>query len=79
MGSAAELDGRGELVCSPGFIDAHTHDAAALLRHSGLEFTVAQGCTSVVIGNCGFSGLTFDRGRHTGARAGKLLRFRSGG
>src|SRR5215510_6530227 len=51
-----DLDARGELVCSPGFIDVHTHDDAALIRHPGLEFKVAQGCTSLVIGNCGFSG-----------------------
>lgn len=50
-----ELDARGELVCAPGFIDVHTHDDAALVRHPGLEFKVAQGCTSLVIGNCGFS------------------------
>jgi N-acyl-D-amino-acid deacylase len=55
-GSATvELDGRGELVCAPGFIDVHTHDDAALVRYPGLEFKVAQGCTSLVIGNCGFS------------------------
>jgi N-acyl-D-amino-acid deacylase len=51
-----DLDARGVLVCSPGFIDTHTHDDAALIRHPGLEFKVAQGCTSLVIGNCGFSG-----------------------
>jgi N-acyl-D-amino-acid deacylase len=51
-----EFDARGELVCSPGFIDVHTHDDAALIRYPGLEFKVAQGCTSLVIGNCGFSG-----------------------
>jgi N-acyl-D-amino-acid deacylase len=51
-----DLDARGELVCAPGFIDVHTHDDAALIRHPGLEFKVAQGCTSLVIGNCGFSG-----------------------
>ena len=50
-----ELDARGELVCAPGFIDVHTHDDAAVVRHPGLEFKVAQGCTSLVIGNCGFS------------------------
>jgi N-acyl-D-aspartate/D-glutamate deacylase len=54
--STTELDARGELVCCPGFIDVHTHDDAALIRHPGLEFKIAQGCTSLVIGNCGFSG-----------------------
>jgi N-acyl-D-amino-acid deacylase len=54
--ATVELDARGELVCSPGFIDVHTHDDAALIRHPGLEFKVGQGCTSLVIGNCGFSG-----------------------
>lgn len=52
---ATELDAQGELVCAPGFIDVHTHDDAAVIRHPGLEFKVAQGCTSLVIGNCGFS------------------------
>jgi N-acyl-D-aspartate/D-glutamate deacylase len=42
-------------VCAPGFVDVHTHDDAALVRYPGLEFKVAQGCTSLVIGNCGFS------------------------
>jgi N-acyl-D-amino-acid deacylase len=50
-----EVDALGELVCAPGFIDVHTHDDAALIRYPGLEFKVAQGCTSLVIGNCGFS------------------------
>jgi N-acyl-D-amino-acid deacylase len=54
--ATAELDARGVLVCSPGFIDVHTHDDAALIRHPDLEFKVGQGCTSLVIGNCGFSG-----------------------
>jgi N-acyl-D-amino-acid deacylase len=54
--STVDLDARGKLVCSPGFIDVHTHDDAALIRHPDLEFKVAQGCTSLIIGNCGFSG-----------------------
>lgn len=53
--ATVEIDGRGELVCAPGFVDTHTHDDAALIRYPGLEFKVAQGCTSLVIGNCGFS------------------------
>jgi len=48
-----ELDGRG-LYLSPGFVDVHSHDDAALLEHPALEFKLAQGCTSVVVGNCGF-------------------------
>ena len=39
-----ELDARGR-VLAPGFVDTHTHDDAALLRHPGMEFKLAQGCT----------------------------------
>src|SRR5258706_14407194 len=56
--STVDLDAHGELVCSPGFIDVHTHDDAALIRHPDLEFKVAQGCTSLIIVTCGFSGFT---------------------
>ncbi len=49
-----EIDARGR-VLAPGFVDTHTHDDGALLRHPGMEFKLSQGCTSVVIGNCGFS------------------------
>ncbi len=52
--AAREIAAEG-LVLAPGFVDTHTHDDAALLRHPGLEFKLAQGCTSLVIGNCGFS------------------------
>ncbi len=58
VGSASaggrELDAAGQ-VLAPGFVDTHTHDDAALLRYPGMEFKLAQGCTSLVIGNCGFS------------------------
>ena len=50
------IDGRGRML-APGFVDTHTHDDGALLAHPGLEFKVAQGCTSLVIGNCGFSAI----------------------
>ncbi|MEZ5264650.1 MAG: D-aminoacylase [Acidimicrobiales bacterium] len=42
-------------VLAPGFVDVHTHDDGALLRHPDLAFKVSQGCTSLVVGNCGFS------------------------
>jgi N-acyl-D-amino-acid deacylase len=48
-----ELDGRG-LHLAPGFVDVHSHDDAAVLELPELEFKLAQGCTSVVVGNCGF-------------------------
>ncbi len=52
--AAVEIDGHG-MVLAPGFVDTHTHDDAAFLQHPGLEFKLAQGCTSLVIGNCGLS------------------------
>jgi len=53
---ATVIDGRGR-VLAPGFVDTHTHDDGALLAHPGLEFKTSQGCTSLVIGNCGFSAM----------------------
>ncbi|MET0793099.1 MAG: D-aminoacylase [Polyangiaceae bacterium] len=49
-----EIAARGRAL-SPGFVDVHAHDDAALLTNPGLSFKVLQGVTSVVIGNCGFS------------------------
>ncbi|MGI8792164.1 MAG: N-acyl-D-amino-acid deacylase family protein [Acidimicrobiales bacterium] len=49
-----EVDGT-NLTLAPGFVDTHTHDDGALLAHPGLEFKVSQGCTTLVVGNCGFS------------------------
>jgi N-acyl-D-aspartate/D-glutamate deacylase len=51
---AVEIDAGGK-VLAPGFVDVHTHDDGALIRHPDLAFKLAQGCTSLVIGNCGFS------------------------
>lgn len=48
-----ELDGRGRYL-APGFVDVHSHDDAAVLDSPQLEFKLAQGCTTVVVGNCGF-------------------------
>jgi N-acyl-D-aspartate/D-glutamate deacylase len=74
-----EVDGRGR-VLSPGFVDTHTHDDAALVAHPGLEFKVAQGCTSLVVGNCGFSAFPAADdalGAAVAGGAGTLAAFRS--
>lgn len=52
--AVTEIDGGGR-VLAPGLVDVHTHDDGAFLRHPDLGFKLAQGCTSLVIGNCGFS------------------------
>jgi len=48
------IDAEG-LAIAPGFIDAHTHDDAALLLSPDMAFKTSQGVTSVVTGNCGVS------------------------
>ncbi|ACD18102.1 N-acyl-D-amino-acid deacylase family protein [Paraburkholderia phytofirmans] len=55
-GQAAKttLDASGKIV-SPGFIDSHTHDDAAVLRLPSMDSKVSQGVTTVVTGNCGVS------------------------
>ena len=50
---SCEIDGSGRYL-SPGFIDVHSHDDAAVLELPELEFKLAQGCTTTVVGNCGF-------------------------
>lgn len=49
-----EVDGTG-LVLAPGFVDTHSHDDGAFVRYPGMEFKLAQGVTSEISGNCGFS------------------------
>jgi N-acyl-D-amino-acid deacylase len=48
-----EIDGQGRYL-APGFVDVHSHDDSAVLSMPELTFKLAQGCTSVVVGNCGF-------------------------
>lgn len=59
---AVEVDGRG-LVLAPGFVDTHSHDDGAFLRYPGMEFKLAQGVTTDVSGNCGFSSIPNEPGR----------------
>ena len=54
-----EINGRGQTL-SPGFIDTHSHDDGAFFRHPDMVFKMAQGVTSVVSGNCGFSAIPAD-------------------
>lgn len=44
----------GDDYLSPGFIDSHAHDDLAYLRHPDRPEKVAQGVTTVVVGNCSF-------------------------
>ncbi len=55
----------GGLALAPGFVDVHTHDDGALVEHPGMEFKISQGCTSVVVGNCGFSAIPAVEGSRT--------------
>ena len=48
------IDATGKVI-SPGFIDTHTHDDCALLRHPDMAMKASQGVTTVVVGNCGAS------------------------
>jgi len=43
------------LAIAPGFIDAHTHDDAIVLREPAYLAKLSQGITTVVTGNCGIS------------------------
>ncbi len=67
-----ELDAKGAIV-SPGFIDTHAHDDGAFFRHPGMEFKLAQGVSTVVSGNCGFSAIPADPARDSVAASGGIL------
>ncbi|MDR2418526.1 MAG: amidohydrolase family protein [Treponema sp.] len=51
----ATINARGRVVC-PGFIDIHRHADVAMFTSAGFgETELAQGITSVVVGNCGIA------------------------
>lgn len=53
--TAVEVVDATGLIVAPGFIDAHAHDDIALLEQPDMVAKTSQGCTTTVIGNCGFS------------------------
>ncbi|MDR7464546.1 MAG: D-aminoacylase [Armatimonadota bacterium] len=55
-GAAAkrEIDATGKVV-TPGFIDAHAHSDVSLYLNPIAESQVAQGITTEIMGNCGYS------------------------
>ncbi|HET6470788.1 MAG TPA: D-aminoacylase [Pseudomonadales bacterium] len=67
-----EVDGKG-LYLAPGFIDTHSHDDGAFFRYPGMEFKLAQGVTTVVAGNCGFSAIPADPSADAVAASGGIL------
>ncbi len=71
-GAAREIDAGGRYL-APGFIDTHSHDDGAFFRHPGMEFKLAQGVTTVVAGNCGFSAIPADPAADAVAASGGIL------
>jgi N-acyl-D-amino-acid deacylase len=68
----SEIDAKG-LALAPGFIDVHTHDDGAFLRHPDIGFKLAQGVTTCVCGNCGFSAIPGIAGGDPFAASGGIL------
>ena len=67
-----DIDGAG-MCLAPGFIDTHAHDDGAFLRYPDMTFKLAQGVTSVVSGNCGFSAVPADPAVDSARASGGIL------
>ncbi|MGE3075554.1 MAG: amidohydrolase family protein [Dehalococcoidia bacterium] len=61
-GGGREIDAKGQ-VLTPGFVDTHSHDDGAFLRYPDMGFKLAQGVTTDISGNCGFSTIPNEPGR----------------
>lgn len=51
------------LALAPGFIDVHSHDDFAVFLMPEMDFKVAQGVTTDVVGNCGMGAAPFGAAR----------------
>ena len=72
-GSAREtVDGKG-FALAPGFIDVHTHDDLAAVKHADMAFKLQGGVTTCIVGNCGFGAAPFDAAFGPGSVLGKAL------
>ncbi|MFT7141275.1 MAG: N-acyl-D-amino-acid deacylase [Candidatus Azotimanducaceae bacterium] len=67
-----EVDAEGKTL-APGLVDTHSHDDGAFFRHPGMGFKLAQGVTTVVAGNCGFSAIPADPNSDTVKASGGIL------
>lgn len=67
-----EIDATG-LHLAPGFIDVHAHDDGAFIRHPDMSFKLAQGVTTCVCGNCGFSAIPALPGVDSAEASGGIL------
>mgnify|MGYP003627058663 CR=1 FL=1 len=70
--SRQEIDANGKTL-APGFIDTHSHDDGAFFKHPDMGFKLAQGVTTVVAGNCGFSAIPADPSTDAARASGGIL------